>query len=231
MMPPVSLPWKGGTVSARAGAHRQHSAHRNQARCPNHSHRKLHFAGDTPFAGRHLSAGRHLAGYAKADPGFAARTRPTLVRIRRHGKNGRCFGVELSAGVAALHLTLPGLPGTVRVSDHAADYPMRDLFISIKKSGLGVALGVVLGLFAFGQAAEAANPLELNFWLSGPHYDGRMAPVAKPRYRPLPRNSTKKRALTGIPSLTDHRLWRGSMKSRSGHGSPTTSRAAIAAAT
>ena len=40
---------------------------------------------------------------------------------------------------------------------------------------LGAALGAVLGLFAFGQAAEAANPLELNFWLSGPRYDGRVA--------------------------------------------------------
>ena len=57
---------------------------------------------------------------------------------------------------------------------------MHDLFSSLKKNGLkvslGAALGVLLGLFAFGQAAEAANPLELNFWLSGPRYDGRVAP-------------------------------------------------------
>lgn len=68
---------------------------------------------------------------------------------------------------------------------------MRDLVPSIKQAGLkhssvgrsrlghstlGAALGVVLGLFAFGQAAEAANPLELNFWLSGPNYEGRVAP-------------------------------------------------------
>ena len=53
---------------------------------------------------------------------------------------------------------------------------MRDLVPSIKHSSLGAALGVVMGLFAFGQAAEAANPLELNFWLSGPRYDGRVAP-------------------------------------------------------
>jgi hypothetical protein len=52
---------------------------------------------------------------------------------------------------------------------------MRDFFTSLKKPTLGAALGVVLGLLAFGQAAEAANPLELNFWLSGPRYDGNVA--------------------------------------------------------
>ena len=46
---------------------------------------------------------------------------------------------------------------------------------SLKRSSLGAALGAMLGLFALGQAAEAANPLELNFWLSGPRYDGRVA--------------------------------------------------------
>jgi hypothetical protein len=53
---------------------------------------------------------------------------------------------------------------------------MRDFFMSILKPGLGAAFAAVLGLFALGQAAEAANPLELNFWLSGPRYDGRVAP-------------------------------------------------------
>ena len=52
---------------------------------------------------------------------------------------------------------------------------MRDLFTSIRKPGLGATLGVALGLFAFGPAAEAANPLELNFWLSGPRYDGQLS--------------------------------------------------------
>src|SRR5258707_6062791 len=58
---------------------------------------------------------------------------------------------------------------------------MRELFTmlrkpaSLKKLVLGAALGVLFGLLAFGQAAEAANPLELNFWLSGPRYDGRVA--------------------------------------------------------
>ena len=35
---------------------------------------------------------------------------------------------------------------------------------------------MVLGLFAFGHAAEAANPWELNFGLFGPQYDGRVKP-------------------------------------------------------
>jgi len=53
---------------------------------------------------------------------------------------------------------------------------MRDLFTSLKKPRLGIALGALLGLLAFGPTAEAANPLELNFWLSGPRYDGRVKP-------------------------------------------------------
>jgi hypothetical protein len=52
---------------------------------------------------------------------------------------------------------------------------MRDLF-TLKQFRLGAAFGVLIGLFAFGQAAEAANPLELNFWLSGPKYEGRIKP-------------------------------------------------------
>jgi hypothetical protein len=63
---------------------------------------------------------------------------------------------------------------------------MRDLFAplkrsSLKRSGLkrlslGAVLGVVFGLFMFGQPAEAAYPWELNFGLFGPSYDGRVKP-------------------------------------------------------
>jgi hypothetical protein len=58
---------------------------------------------------------------------------------------------------------------------------MRDLATSFKRLAfgrfvLGSALGALLGLLACGQSAQAANPLELNFWLSGPKYDGRVAP-------------------------------------------------------
>jgi hypothetical protein len=51
---------------------------------------------------------------------------------------------------------------------------MRDFFTWSGKRRLGAALGVLFGLLAFGQAAEAANPLELNFGLFGPRYDGRV---------------------------------------------------------
>ena len=53
---------------------------------------------------------------------------------------------------------------------------MRDLFTSLKKPTLGAALGIAFGLLAFGQAAQAANPWELNFGLFGPKYDGRVKP-------------------------------------------------------
>lgn len=45
----------------------------------------------------------------------------------------------------------------------------------LHKTLLGAALGAVLGLFVMGPAAQAANLLELNFWLSGPRYDGYIA--------------------------------------------------------
>lgn len=51
---------------------------------------------------------------------------------------------------------------------------MRDIFSFARKTGLGATLGAAFGLLALGQPAEAANPLELNFWLSGPKYDGRL---------------------------------------------------------
>jgi hypothetical protein len=40
-------------------------------------------------------------------------------------------------------------------------------------------LGILFAVFAFDGSARAANPLELNFWLSGPKYDGRVAPCEK----------------------------------------------------
>ncbi len=52
---------------------------------------------------------------------------------------------------------------------------MHDIFTSLKRPGLGAALGILFGLLTFGQAAQAANPLELNFGLFGPRYDGRVA--------------------------------------------------------
>ncbi|HKU06858.1 MAG TPA: hypothetical protein VJR30_12390 [Bradyrhizobium sp.] len=55
---------------------------------------------------------------------------------------------------------------------------MRDLLKSSKKCGLGAVLVALLGFLAFGEA-QAANPFELNFWLTGPRYDGRVAPCEK----------------------------------------------------
>jgi hypothetical protein len=51
---------------------------------------------------------------------------------------------------------------------------MLDLFKFHAKPG--AALVVLLSLFMFAGAAEAANPWELNFWLSGPRYDGQIKP-------------------------------------------------------
>ena len=48
---------------------------------------------------------------------------------------------------------------------------MRTLFSSLKAVGLATAVAVLV----FGQAAEAANPMQLNFGLFGPSYDGRVA--------------------------------------------------------
>ena len=55
---------------------------------------------------------------------------------------------------------------------------MLNVLTSLKKTCLGAALGA-LGLLALGQAAQAANPLELNFGLFGPKYDGRVAECEK----------------------------------------------------
>jgi hypothetical protein len=53
---------------------------------------------------------------------------------------------------------------------------MHELLKRPGKPGLGAALGALFGLFVFASAAEAANPFELNFWLSGPRYDGQVKP-------------------------------------------------------
>src|SRR3954451_18793522 len=52
---------------------------------------------------------------------------------------------------------------------------MRDLF-TIRKLSLAAIAGAVLGLLAFGQAAQAASFIEKNFWLPGPRYDGDLPP-------------------------------------------------------
>ena len=73
-----------------------------------------------------------------------------------------------------LHLTLSGLRGTVGELVLTGGLPMRELSISPKKTVLGAVFAVLFGLFGLGQTAQAANPLELNFGLFGPRYDGRV---------------------------------------------------------
>ena len=55
---------------------------------------------------------------------------------------------------------------------------MRALSKCLQQFGFVMTLGAGLVGFAAGPA-HAANPLELNFWLSGPKYDGRVAPCEK----------------------------------------------------
>src|ERR1700742_385574 len=75
-MPPVSLPWNGGTVSARTGPH---------ASIP-------HTA--TKLAAPIIRIADSISSLVD-----------TLRRIARHGKNGGRQDAELSPTVATLHLT------------------------------------------------------------------------------------------------------------------------------
>lgn len=54
---------------------------------------------------------------------------------------------------------------------------MRDLDISLKQLAAAAAF-CLMAVMACGRAAHAANELEMDFWLSGPNYDGRVAPCA-----------------------------------------------------
>lgn len=59
---------------------------------------------------------------------------------------------------------------------------MRDLFSTLRRLTLAVALGAAFGSAAFGPAAEAASALERGLWLSGPRYDGEMGQCADALY-------------------------------------------------
>ena len=82
--------------------------------------------------------------------------------------------MDLFAGVAALHLTLPGLRGTVRAIRILLRAAMRDLSSLLKSISLVALAAGLLALFS--PAARAASPMELNFGLFGPRYEGRIAP-------------------------------------------------------
>ncbi|MHC2192089.1 hypothetical protein ACVJF1_004722 [Bradyrhizobium diazoefficiens] len=49
---------------------------------------------------------------------------------------------------------------------------------SLKSLRFAAVLGLMFGALSLGEA-RAANPLELNFWLSGPRYDGNVADCDK----------------------------------------------------
>src|SRR5882757_10609574 len=115
MMPPVSLPLNGGTQSARAGAH-----------------------ASIPHTATRLTA--PIIRIANSIP-----PKRTLRRIGRHEKNGWRVDGELSAGVAALHLTSPDLHGTVPSVGTSGGFPMRALFISLKTTGLSRKRGLAAG--------------------------------------------------------------------------------------
>ncbi|MGJ5178711.1 hypothetical protein ACQR16_28205 [Bradyrhizobium oligotrophicum] len=56
---------------------------------------------------------------------------------------------------------------------------MRDFSTPFKTFGaktLGAGCGALLAAMVATAPAHAANPLEMNFWLSGPKYEGRVAP-------------------------------------------------------
>src|SRR5450756_2160303 len=91
MMPPVSLPLNGGTVWARAAA----------------------------LTSIPQTATRLTAPIIRIADSISLRS--ILKVIARHGKNGRRLDTDLSAGVAAVHLTLSGLRGTVCFLFHPAD--------------------------------------------------------------------------------------------------------------
>ena len=52
------------------------------------------------------------------------------------------------------------------------------LATSLKSLRFAAVLGILFGALAVGEA-DAANPLEMNFWLSGPRYDGRVGECDK----------------------------------------------------
>src|SRR5262249_2601833 len=91
---------------------------------------------------------------------------------------GHRLACKSLGSVAALHLTCPDLRGTVRYSrTKPLGLPMR-AFTSLKSFRFAALLGLLFGALSLGEA-RAANPLELNFWLNGPQYDGRVADCDK----------------------------------------------------
>ena len=85
---------------------------------------------------------------------------------------------------------------------------MPDLIAALKKPGLGAALATLLGLLAFGPTAEAANPMELNFGLFGPRYDGRVA-ECESALGTITNQFWEKESTFWNSNAANHRLWPG----------------------
>src|SRR4051794_11108153 len=134
MMPPVSLPFNGGTVSARTGT-------------------QASIANTAPsITLRIIDSLRYRT---SIEGGGGDEKNGRLVEA---GLSPRCCRLALDPTWASRHRPRPApLHGL----------PMRDLFSAFRR----LSLVAVFGLLALGQA-HAANPLEKNFWLSGPRYDG-----------------------------------------------------------
>ena len=104
---------------------------------------------------------------------------------------------------------------------------MRNLFKSLRALG---PMTAALALLASSPAAQAADPMELNFGLFGPKYDGRVAECER-ALTTIAAQFQEKESEFWNSALDDHRVTAGSTKPRFGLGSPTTFRAAIAAVT
>ena len=80
--------------------------------------------------------------------------------------------------VAPVHLTVASVRGTVNDILYPAGFDMRKListWIHSAKFHVMAATLATACMAGLTPAAQAANPLELNFWLSGPRYEGRVA--------------------------------------------------------
>src|SRR5690606_33801364 len=82
---------------------------------------------------------------------------------------GRCGAAALDLPVASRHRP--------RIGADTAGWLMRHALTSLKTSlrAAGAVAAALAGL-ALALPAHAANPLELNFYLSGPRYDGALPP-------------------------------------------------------
>jgi len=72
-----------------------------------------------------------------------------------------------------MHLTPEGDRGTV-LRTNIGPFSMRFFSLSLRITAVAAVFGAFLAGPGALTSAKAANPLELNFWLSGPRYDGVM---------------------------------------------------------